>query len=163
MHEISLRPSDRFTEKYTTYGTMLFRIAMVYLGNKADAEEAVQETFMKLLYKAPIFHEQEHEKAWLIRVVTNICKNMLGTIWNKRVVKKENIEMYSDSTADLHVIEQVLNLPFKYKTVIHLFYYEDYSIRQIATTLQISESAVKMRMQRGRQLLKLEMEGTQDE
>ncbi|MCL6456556.1 MAG: sigma-70 family RNA polymerase sigma factor [Gorillibacterium sp.] len=163
MQEISLRPSDRFTEKYHAYGTMLFRIAMVYLGNKADAEEAVQETFMKLLYKAPVFHELEHEKAWLIRVITNICKNMLRSIWHKRVVKQENIEMYGDTATEKQVVEQVISLPFKYKTVIHLYYYEDYSIRQIAQTLQISESAVKMRLQRGRQLLKFEMEATQDE
>ena len=163
MQELSLRPSDRFTEKYQSYGTMLFRIAMVHLGNKADAEEAVQETFVKLLSKAPVFHEPEHEKAWLIRVITNTCKNMRRSMWHKRVIHKEPIEVYGETQEDRDIIEQVLSLPVKYKTVIHLFYYEDYSVRQIADTLQISDSAVKMRLQRGRQLLKLEMEGLNHE
>lgn len=97
MQEQSLRPSDRFTEKYESYGTMLFRIAMVQLGNKADAEEAVQETFVKLLYKAPVFHEPEHEKAWLILVITNITKNMRRSVWHRRVIRKEEIESYGQT------------------------------------------------------------------
>lgn len=163
MQEQSLRPSDRFTEKYESYGTMLFRIAMVQLGNKADAEEAVQETFVKLLYKAPVFHEPEHEKAWLIRVITNTTKNMRRSVWHRRVIPKEQIESYGQTQVDQDVIGQVLELPAKYRIVIHLYYYEDYSVRQIADVFRISDSAVKMRLQRGRQLLKLEMEGLNDE
>lgn len=128
-------------------------------GNKNDAEEAVQETFIKLLYKAPSFHEPEHEKAWLIRVMTNHCKNMQRSLWRRRVVSVEDIESCFQSLKDLQLFEEVVGLPFKYKAVIHLFYYEDYTVRQIAETLSLSESAVKMRLQRGRQLLKLELEG----
>lgn len=150
---------DNFLEKYTLYGNMLFKIAMVHLGNKNDAEEAVQEAFIKLLFKAPRFNEQEHEKAWLIRVLTNICKNIVISIWHRRVIKMKDIEMMCDSPSELQLIESVLRLPFKYKAVIHLYYYEDYPVKQIAETLKISESAVKMRLQRGREKLKMEMEG----
>lgn len=159
MQPNSLRPSEHFAEKYALYGSMLFKIAMVHLGNKNDAEEAVQEAFIKLLYKAPTFHDLEHEKAWLIRVITNICKNMAGSIWNKRVVSVEHLERYAESAADLQLLESVFKLPFKYKAVIHLHYYEDYPVKRIAEVLNIKESAVKMRLKRGRQLLKLEWEG----
>lgn len=138
---------------------MLFKIAMVHLGNRDDSEDAVQEAFIKLLYNAPPFNEQEHQKAWLIRVLTNICKNMVTSIWHRRVIKKQDIEVYCDSPSDIQLVESVLRLPFKYKAVIHLYYYEDYTVRQIAETLKISESAVKMRLKRGREMLKMEMEG----
>lgn len=150
---------NRFIEKYNLYGSMLFKTAMVHLGNKNDAEEAVQEAFIKLLFKAPHFHDKEHEKAWLIRVVTNICKNMVYSIWHRRVIKRDDIEIFCDSPTEMQPIENVLRLPFKYKAVIHLYYYEDYAVKQIAETLSISESAVKMRLQRGREMLKMEMEG----
>lgn len=151
-------PNDGFSQKYSLYGSMLFKIAMVHLGNKSDVEEAVQEAFIKLLYKAPVFVDTEHEKAWVIRVLINICKNMTRSLWNKRVVRMEEVEAYCDSAADTELVESVLRLPFKYKSVIHLFYYEDYSVKQIAETLRISESAVKMRLQRGREMLRFEME-----
>ncbi|UVI29423.1 RNA polymerase sigma factor [Paenibacillus spongiae] len=151
-------PNDAFSMKYSLYGSMLFKIAMVHLGNKSDAEEAVQEAFMKLLYKAPEFVDLEHEKAWVIRVLINICKNVSGSLWRRRVVHTEQIEAYCSSAADAELIECVLRLPFKYKAAIHLFYYEDYSVKQIAEALRISESAVKMRLARGREMLRFEME-----
>ncbi|WP_409346223.1 RNA polymerase sigma factor [Paenibacillus sp. MBLB4367] len=157
MQPLSL-PNDGFSRKYSQYGSMLFKIAMVHLGNKSDAEEAVQEAFIKLLYKAPAFADTDHEKAWVIRVLVNICKNLTGSLWRKRVVRMEEIEAYCDSAEDAGLVESVLRLPFKYKAAIHLFYYEDYSVKQISEALRISESAVKMRLQRGREMLRLEME-----
>ncbi|GGD55452.1 RNA polymerase sigma factor [Paenibacillus nasutitermitis] len=159
MHNHSLRPGGDFSQTYQLYGGMLFKIAMIYLGNKGDAEEAMQETFIKLLYRSPEFNNREHEKAWLIKVLTNQCKNMLGSLWRRRVVKMEGMDDYTNSASDRTVIENVMRLPFKYKAVIHLYYYEDYAIRQISEIMQISESAVKMRLQRGRQLLKMDLEG----
>ncbi|MGG3280348.1 RNA polymerase sigma factor [Paenibacillus solani] len=158
----SLRPGGDITETYELYGDMLFKIAMVYLGNKQDVEEAIQETFMKLIYKAPEFSDQEHKKAWLIRVITNQCKNMRGSLWCKRVTKMEHMNDYFDEPSEQMLIENVMRLPFKYKSVIHLFYYEDYSVKEIAGILQINESAVKMRLQRGRKLLRMDLEGEDD-
>lgn len=158
----SLRPGGDITETYELYGEMLFKIAMVYLGNKQDVEEAIQETFMKLIYKAPEFSDQEHKKAWLIRVITNQCKNMRGSLWRKRVTKMEHMNDYFDEPSEQMLIENVMRLPFKYKSVIHLFYYEDYSVKEIAGILQINESAVKMRLQRGRKLLRMDLEGEDD-
>lgn len=158
MHSDSLRPGGDITETYQLYGSMLYKIAMVYLGNKQDAEEAIQETFIKLIHKSPVFNDQEHKKAWMIRVITNHCKNMQGSLWRKRVVSMKDMDEFFELSSDRALMDMVLNLPFKYKSVVHLFYYEDYSVRQIADILQISESAVKMRLQRGRQLLKMDLE-----
>lgn len=91
MHKRLQQTDNNFSEKYSFYGNMLFRICMVYLGNKEDAEKAMQETFLKLMYKSPQFADDEHEKAWLIRISTNICKDMLRSVWHKRVVKMEDI------------------------------------------------------------------------
>ncbi|MBT2290037.1 RNA polymerase sigma factor [Paenibacillus albidus] len=156
------RPGNHVMKSYETYADMLFRIALVHLGSRQDAEEATQDTFIKLMEKAPEFKDAEHQKAWLIRVITNHCKTMLGRGWRKREVKLEGAEpVTADSPEDLALLQLVLALPVKYKSVVHLYYYEDYPIQEISKILQISESAVKMRLQRGRQLLKLELKGAE--
>jgi RNA polymerase sigma factor (sigma-70 family) len=138
---------------------MLFRICMVYLGNKEDVEEAMQEAFIKLMFNCPQFNNAEHEKAWLIRVTMNICKDSLKSVWHKRVVKMEDIENYYDNPSDMHIMGEILKLPAKYKAIIHLYYFEDYSVKQISETLKITESAIKMRLKRGRDILKMQLEG----
>ncbi|MBE7680296.1 RNA polymerase sigma factor [Paenibacillus sp. P13VS] len=154
------QPGDHVMNIYETYADTLFRIAMVHLGRREDAEEATQDTFIKLMEKAPTFNDAEHQKAWLIRVITNHCKSLLGRGWRKREVNLEGAEfLTTDDPEDQVLIELVLSLPIKYRAVVHLYYYEDYPVRKISEILQISESAVKMRLQRGRQLLKLELEG----
>jgi RNA polymerase sigma factor (sigma-70 family) len=159
MQRSSHQASDNFHEKYSLYGDMLFRICMVYLGNKEDVEEVMQESFIKLLYNCPKFTNNEHEKAWLIRVTINICKDMLRSVWHKRVIQMNNIKNYYDTPPDIHIMEEILKLPAKYKAVIHLYYFEDYSIKQISETLKISDSAIKMRLKRGRDILKIQLEG----
>ena len=156
------RPGDHMMTIYETHADTLFRIAMVHLGRREDAEEATQDTFIKLMEKAPAFNDAEHQKAWLIRVITNHCKTLLGRGWRKREVMLETVEpVAADDAEDQALIELVLSLPVKYRAVIHLYYYEDYPVREISDILQISESAVKMRLKRGRQLLKLELEGAE--
>ncbi|MNI21175.1 ECF RNA polymerase sigma factor SigW [compost metagenome] len=164
MQRSMTRPGNHVIESYEAYSDMLFRIAMIHLGSRQDAEEATQDTFIKLMEKAPEFNDAEHQKAWLIRVITNHCKTLLGRGWRKREVKLEGAEpLAADSPMDLALLQLVLALPVKYKTVIHLYYYEDYPVQDISRILQISESAVKMRLKRGRQLLKLELEGAEPE
>lgn len=157
------RPSTDFSIKYNLYGSMVFKIAMVNLSNRDDAEEIMQEAFYKLLYKAPEFNDDEHEKAWLIRITINLCRDILRSVWHKRVVKMEEIETYYDAPSDSRVMKEIVELPVKYKTVIYLYYFEDYSIKQISEILKTKESAIKMRLQRGRQLLKIELKGPENE
>ncbi|MEK3794254.1 RNA polymerase sigma factor [Paenibacillus sp. FSL R7-0204] len=164
MQQPMTRPGHPVMKSYEQYAEMLYRIALVHLGSRQDAEEATQDTFIKLMEKAPVFKDDEHQKAWLIRVITNHCKNLLGRGWRKREVKLEGVEpVTADNPEELAVLQLVLSLPVKVKTVIHLYYYEDYPVQEISRILQISESAVKMRLQRGRQLLRLELEGAETE
>ncbi len=144
---------------YTRHTTTLFKIAMIHLGNSIDAEDAVQEAFFKHLHKAPTFVDETHEKAWLIRVLINICKNMTRSFWRRRTVSLADQIISIEEPEERQMLSLVMQLPFSYKTVIHLFYYEDYSVAEIAEILKISQSAVKMRLKRGRALLKWEWEG----
>ncbi len=163
MQKLSQAPGNNFSEKYALYGKMLFKISMVHLGKKEDAEEAMQEAFYRLLYKSPEFNDDEHEKAWLIRTIVNLCRDMRRSVWFKRVAATEEIEAYYDNTADRDVMREILKLPGKFKAVIHLHYFEGYSVKEISGILKLKESAVKMRLMRGRQLLKMELEENQHE
>ncbi len=152
---------DIFREKYEKYAKTLFRIAFLHLGNTYDAEDVLQNVFMKLLYSAPHFSDEEHEKAWLIRVTQNHCKNVLKSS-SRRNNSELNEEISQDKVSDLSkaidISLKIKSLPVNYKTAIYLYYYEDLTTEQISKTLKISQSAVKMRLKRGRELLKSELE-----
>lgn len=147
-----------FDEKYDQFSKLVYKIAFIHLGNKADSEEAVQEVFIKLFHKAPEFYDSEHEKAWIIRVTSNHCKNMLRSFWRKRVTQLEDMSVYFGSQKELENAKLIINLPTKYKTIVHLFYYEGYAVKEISKIMKISESAIKMRLKRGREMLKMELE-----
>ena len=158
--EMEKRPkSERgFEAAYDAYGPMVYRLAMVYLGRHADAEDVTQEAFVKLLYKAPSFADAGHERRWLLRVTANLCKDQLRGFWRKRAVALEGDYPIRDPET-FGVAEAIVALPEQYKAVLHLHYYEGYSVAEIGEILKLSQSAVKMRLSRGRELLKLEMEG----
>jgi RNA polymerase sigma factor (sigma-70 family) len=146
-------------EKYQLYKTMLFRIAFSYLGNKQDCEDVLQEAFIKLCYHSPEFSTEEDEKRWMIRVTINLCKNHLRSFWNRNKIDLTELEEYATKSEDTELLMDILRLPVKYKTVIQLFYFAGYKISEISSIMNISESAVKMRLKRGRELLKIELEG----
>ncbi len=149
-----------FETEYDKYGVMLYKIAFLYFGNAADTEDALQEVFIKLLYRAPSFRDEEHKKAWLIRTTQNQCLDML----KKGREKASDVSEFSvshrcdDNDLRLDVQNKIIALSERYKSVIILFYYYDYSIKEIAHTLKISTSAVKMRLIRAREQLKTELE-----
>lgn len=156
--------TDQFTaerliiEKYDKYKHMLFQIAMPYLGNKYDCEDVIQEAFIRLCYYAPAFEAEENEKRWLIRITINLCKNHLKNFWNKKKVPIEGLEEYFSQEAEEEIMSDIIGLPLKYKSIILLHYIEGYKVSEIAKILSLSESAVKMRLKRGRELLKIELE-----
>lgn len=155
-----------FDELYEKHGQMLYKIAFLYFGNSHDAEDAVQEVFIKALQKLPNGTE-EHQKAWLIRVTQNQCKDMLKRSESKTVCIDDvvilNESEHNQSESRIDVLQKIVALSPKYKAVVILFYYYDYSVAQIADTLKISQSSVKMRLKRGRDILKLELEGYENE
>ncbi|MEE0128691.1 MAG: RNA polymerase sigma factor [Eubacterium sp.] len=149
---------EQFEEKYNLYGDMLYKIAYLYLGNPADAEDALQEIFIKLLSRTLPFKNAEHEKAWLIRVTQNKCRDMLRSTHGVSFPENESIAAEDDDFCGAErkadVIAAIQSVPPQAKTAIILYYYYDYSVAQIAQTLKISNSAVKMRLKRGREILK---------
>lgn len=155
-----------FDELYQKYGEMLYKIAFLYFGNSHDAEDALQEVFVKALQKLPNGTD-EHQKAWLIRVTQNQCKDMLKRSENKNlciddVVLAGDCENINNESR-IDILQKIVKLSPKYKTAVILYYYYDYSVSQIADTLKISQSSVKMRLKRGRDILKLELEGYENE
>lgn len=147
----------RFEEIYDAYGKMVYRLAMVYLGNHADAEDITQEVFVKFFQKAPAFNDKEHEKRWLLRVTVNLCLDELRSPWKSRMVELEDTYLTQDP-GENDLTYAVVNLPKKYKGPIHLHYFEGYSVEEISRILKISVSAVKMRLKRGREMLKIKLE-----
>lgn len=144
-------------QKFDEYGAMLFRLCVVLLGNQQDAEDAVQDTFVRYWKKRPDFQNAEHEKAWLIRVATNRSKDKLRNWFRRSTVGMDALENISDSTKDAFVLEQLLALPRREKTALYLHYAEGYKVTEIAEILGISGNAVKAALHRGREKLKIQL------
>lgn len=149
--------TEHFEEIYDKYSGMLYRLALTHLLSKEDAEDAVHDVFMKYMNSTPHFFGSEHEKAWFIRVTVNQCHDAA----RKRSVRTHSPLEDASDLCDMigagEVTEAVLGLEDTYKTPILLHYYEGYSVEECARILRISVSAVKMRLARAREKLKIEL------
>lgn len=153
MYDLSFWAEDDIEEFVSKYENRLYRTAIAIIGNKADAEDIVQDVFVKVIEKRPIFQSLEHETAWLIRVTANLCKSRLRSSWWKKTVPL--LESYPAQTEEQnHLMETILLLPAKYRVVIHLFYYEGYTTKEIAEMTDQKESTVRSLLTRARQKLK---------
>ena len=152
----SVWPTEEIESVIKKYSNMLFKICLVMLGGEQDAEDALQDTFLKYISKAPVFSDTEHQKAWLIRVTTNTCNDMGRFRLRHNHVNIDDLSNYYQSEESADILEMVLMLPQKYKIVIHLHYVEGYDVESIAKITGISVAATKKRLQRGREMLKLE-------
>ena len=144
-------------EAVLKYSDMLYKICVVILCNEQDAQDAIQETFCRYLEKKPDFHDEEHEKAWLIRVATNTSRDMIRFRIRHPKVSIDDLESSLVAPEQKETLRELLELPAKQKMVIYLHYVEGYQIKEIADILRITEGAVKMRLQRGRELMKLSL------
>lgn len=144
-------------ELFLKYMDRLYRMALFMLFSVQDAEDIVQETYIRLLVKQPKFHDEEHAKAWLIRVCINLCKNQLR--FRKRHLQDniEGLQMPIVRAEVYEIMHSVHFLPEKLRKVMILHAVEGYSVKEISKILKISESAVKKRLQRGRDLLRKEV------
>lgn len=140
-----------------TYGDMLYRTAYVLLGNPHDVQDALQETLLRYLEKSPAFVSQDHEKAWLLRVTTNCCRDCLRFRRRHSYIDADPLLEYLPAQEKQH-LQELYALPAKWKTVLILHYFEGYSVKEIGKILGLSESAVKKRLQRAREALRLELE-----
>lgn len=145
------------------YSRMLFRICFAILSNKEDAEDAVQDTFIKYYTEAPTFGSSEHEKAWLIRVATNISKNMSRFRARHRALSMDEVAEIGVDNRDFGVFESIMSLPAKYKIVMDLHYIEGYTASEISMITGVRADAVRKRLQTGRNKLKTELERSDGE
>ncbi len=153
MAEPKLRTDQGFAKTYEAYVDMVWHIAIAYLKNQHDAEDAVQETFVRYLKSKKEFRSEEHKKAWLIVTVTNLCKDQLKHWWKKRTTYEE----YQAGVEKLHIdttLMAVMELPDKYKTVIYLYYYQGYDSAEIAGILHKPKSTIRSNLSKAKQLLK---------
>lgn len=150
---------------FSAYGDMVYRLALVRTRSRQDAEDVSQEVFLRCFKSAPHFASTEHQKAWLIRVTLNCSKTLVGSAFRRHTVALDAVgEPGTDGEMpDSTVYDAVLRLPPKFRTAIHLFYYEDYSVREIAAAMHASESAVKSWLFRARALLKEDLKGAFDD
>jgi len=132
----------------------VYRIAMLMLNNVTDAEDAVQNVFLKYIEKGSAFNDIEHENAWFITVTRNYCKDQLKNFWRRNVDMGDIPEQYSEEESDNGLLECIMKLPDKYKEVIYLFYYEEYSIKEISGILQRKESTIQTQLSAARAKLK---------
>ena len=154
----SNRPVDWVEEIVKRNQDKIFRTAIAIMGSKADAEDIVQDVFVKLVEKQPEFESLEHETAWLVRVAVNLCKSSLRSHWRRKTTPL--LDDYPAQTDEQHeLMETVLSLPDKYRIVIHLFYYEGYSTKEIAEMTEQKDSTVREQLTRARRMLKKFLEG----
>lgn len=150
---------------YQKYSDMVYRIGMLYMRDEQEACDIVQDVFLKLLCHPKRFGDEEHEKAWILRVAINRCKDQLKTRWRKKRVswneyqKGAETRLEDEGDEKQIVISAVMELPDIYKDVIFLFYYEGYKTEEIAQIIHRNPSTVRSRLQKARELLKESLKG----
>lgn len=138
------------------YKNNVYAAAFSICKNASDAEDVVQDTFLQYYMTHINFDNEQHIRAWLLRVAINKAKNIQSSFWHRKGMPLDDfIETLSFETPETkELFEEVMKLPEKYRVVVHLFYYEDYSIKEIAKILRTTESNIKVRLSRGRVKLK---------
>lgn len=168
MAELSLCTKESFDEVMRKYADMVYRLAYSRVGNSTDADDVFQEVFLRYIKADKTYNDEEHRKAWLIKITLNCSKSFLTSAWNRHRdfeepdinegAEDENIRK-TETKSD--VLNALLKLDNKYRTAIYLHYYEDLSVAQIAKVTGSTESAVKARLSRGRAMLKELLEGVE--
>ena len=159
-----MQEDEEFRQLYCRHIELVYRICLLYLKNTADAEDAVQSVFLKVWEKSVCFRDENHEKAWLITASRNYCRDVMKSSWKRKRAAWEEIEdMEAPETASKRneVFTAVMELPAKYREVLYLYYYEGYSVKEMAAVLHRKESTLQTRLATARKRLKslLEKEG----
>ncbi len=155
---VCINKKQYLEETIEKYSNMVYRLAMARTGNSVEAQDVYQEVFLRLAKKMPEFQSEEHKKAWLIRVTINCSKTILNSSFIKyRTELDENLSFETPERHDIYYA--VLKLPIKYKTVVHLYYYENYSIKEISNILRTNENTIKSRLARARKQLEIAIKG----
>ena len=159
---IDRRQAERLVN---TYSDLILRLSYTYLKSTADAQDICQTVFLKLLTNPRRFDSPEHEKAWIIRVTVNACRDLVKSFFRSRTVSLDQlIEKPQDMPEDhSDILEAVLELPARFRDVVYLHYYEGYSAPEIGRILKKNPNTVYTLLARARQLLKTRLEGVSED
>ena len=155
-----LRTDKEIVEIYNRHVDTVYRICYSYMKNKAETEDMVQETFIRLITSGQRFESARHEKAWLIVTASNLCKDSLKKWWRKCEDIDTCVHLSGeDMMGDNAVLSAILELPEDYKTAVYMYYYEGYSTADIAGYLRCPQATVRSRLSRARKALKKKLGG----
>ncbi len=159
-----MRGEQEVNRAIEAYGNLIRRICLIHLKNPADTEDIFQTVFLKYLLSSTPFQSQEHEKAWFIRVTVNACRDLLKSAFRRRTVSLESL---TDQPAVLtednrEVLDAVLSLPEKYRDVIYLYYYEEYTAPEIGSLLHKKTNTIYTLLNRAKKILKEKLGGETD-
>ena len=157
---MTLKATYDITGVFRRHVKSVYRLCYSYLGSAADAEDATQATFMKLVDKPRTFKDHEHEKAWLLACAANVCKDELKSARRKRAgdmpADVVDPQFHAESS---NVLDAVLALPEQYKDCVYLHYYEGYKTDEIASMTNTPPSTIRNRLSEARKLLKASLDG----
>ncbi len=158
---------EEYIHAVQKYSDMVYRIAIQSCGNHEDAEDIAQNVFLKLYLQKKPFREEEHRKRWLIRVTVNECHSLMRSPYRKRRsdlsdFTQEPMACFDDAEQSA-IFDAVMDLPLKYRTVVYLYYYEEYQVKEIAEIIHVRETAIQTRLMRARKKMKEYLEKEKQE
>ena len=159
-----MRSEEEANRAIELYADTVKRICMVHLKNRADTEDIFQTVFLKYVLSSQVFESPEHEKAWIIKVTVNACRDLLKSFFRTRTVPLDQLPERAKGQKEDYseLLEAVLSLPEKYKDVVYLYYYEGYKAEEIGRLLGKKVNTVYTLLTRARHLLKEKLEGVMD-
>lgn len=159
-----MRSERELNEAIERYADTVQRLCLLHLANHSDAEDVFQTVFLKYLHHTGTFENAEHEKAWILRVTINACKDVQRSFFRSKTVPLAALQDAQAPEAQTHteVLEAVCNLPTKYKRVIYLHFYEDLSVPQIAELLGKNQNTIYTQLKRAKEILKKKLGGMEN-
>lgn len=158
---VFIKGKDAFSFAFKQFTDTVYRIALHNTSNSSDAEDVVQEVFIKLLESNKAFRDGEHLKAWLIRVTVNLCRDKFKKTSRETLVENDVFQSSAEEKTD--IIEAIMSLPKNYRNTIYLHYYEGYTTKEIGKILDTKENTVLSWLSRGREALRKELDGGFDD
>lgn len=155
MIDVASNPSDAVEMALDKFGNDILRLAFSYLKSRDDAEDIVQEVLIRFMQSGAVFEKEAQVKSWLLTTAANLCKDQLKSATSQKVVAlPEGYDVAvedEEQEEDESILQVVMSLPEKYRSAIHLYYYEEYSVKEIAEILQKKEVTVRSLLKRGRE------------
>ena len=152
-------PCDDADALFAAYADMVYRLAFLRTKRTQDAEDVLQDVFLRCLRRRPVWNDAAHQKAWFLRVTVNCCNSLLTSAFRRHTAPEQADAKAVEMEDNTEVYAAVLRLPDKYRTLVHLFYYEGYGVREIAELLHMPENTVKSHLFRARDILRNELKG----